>query len=376
MLLCSSGTFFLQLSGDGFQHDHQSKTEHREPDGGHDAGVELFRQDVAEFIRPLPRPHLAERAAHETDQQCNGEVVIFAEEPAQQPYEGGDADDDAAEEDAERQQVRHEIGSAFQVVNRSKHMFIFPHQNKDERTGDTGENHRADGDRAADGDVPEAVGRILKQRKSDDDPGADRADECGDDTSGGPFGDPAEHGEDRSDHQPEEERPDLGGPVFEHPLDVGGEQKNRAADAEAEREQKGPRKRPERLCDAEGDRHLDGGWRGEGADRFDQLLINAEDKRHSSAGDAGDDIGGSHDEPGAINTQIVFDRPPGSGRFPTFFLHRNSTGQPFCGRLIFSGDNAGKAAPKRPAPDHILETIIYPGNCRMQSRIEKSQYSF
>ena len=283
-----------------------------EPDRGPEFAAERGGQDVIPAgFAGLPRPDLAQGADHEADQQGDGEVMDFFEQPAEHPDEGSDADHQSEGEKAEGEEVLPEIDSGLELVDRVEHVVVLAEQQQDERTGNTGENHGADGGGAAEDEIDVAVGRVLEQGEPDDDPSGGDAAEQGDDGKGVPFADAVEHAEDGGGDQPEKESPEQDRLVPDHPVDGRGEQEKGSQDAEAEDEQERPRQGLERLLDLEGDAEGDGFGGGETFDRIEEFLINSEDERHGSAGDAGNDIGGAHDCAGEIDSQISGKRPAG-----------------------------------------------------------------
>lgn len=201
-----------------------------------------------------------------------------------------------------------EIGAGLEFVDRVQHIIVLAHQEQDERTGNAGQDHRADGDRSAEHEVDVAVGRILEQRQPDDDPaGGPPGDQRGD-AERSPFAHPVEYGEDGSDDQPEKESPDQHGLILEHPVNRRGKDRDGGEDAESENQQERPRQGFEHFPDLKSGRHADGFGGSEALDRFDQFLVDAENEGHGSAGDAGNDVGSAHDEAGDVDPQMLSDR--------------------------------------------------------------------
>ena len=232
----------------------------------------------------FPRPHLVERADHETHQHSHRHIVPVLEQPRQQVRKADDARHGAHDEDHDDRDI--------QVAHGLHDELVLAQQEQDEGARNAGQDHGADGDGARQHDEPPRVGG-LGRRGDGDPPCGGRADQACGDSPDVPVPDLPGHEQRRGDDQPEEERPDGNRVVREQV----GHQPRQREDGDPDPDQHGQQKTavdvaPELLQTQRAEQPQGGAVHA--LDRLDQLLVDARNKGDRSSRYTGNHIGHAH----------------------------------------------------------------------------------
>ena len=100
----------------------------------------------------------------------------------------------------------------------------------------------------------------------------------------------------RCHHQTKEEAPEHNRLVLQRPLDAGGQRENGGEDAGKDGDQEGQVEQACRFANAEVERGPPEFRLGHHANTEDQLLIDAQNEGHCTAGDARHHVGAAHGE--------------------------------------------------------------------------------
>src|SRR5690606_19294151 len=107
----------------------------------------------------LPWPYLIQRAQHESRQQRDGNVVVMIQDPGEHPGKGNNADHTTGGENDDDREV--------DLRERADKKLVLADEQQDKCAVNSGQDHRAYGQRTANENKPQAFGTLRGRQHRD-----------------------------------------------------------------------------------------------------------------------------------------------------------------------------------------------------------------